>query len=133
VLALLARSGSRGVSRAKLLALLWPDASDEQGRRVVTQALYALRRDMGDERAIAGTQDLRLDSNVVWCDVCEFEAALDRGRPTAPPRSTPDRSSMASGSPVLQSSSAGLMTRVRHCSTSCTTRWKPCSRGRARR
>jgi len=79
VLALLARSGSRGVSRAKLLALLWPDASDEQGRRVVTQALYALRRDMGDERAIAGTQDLRLDSNVVWCDVCEFEAALDRG------------------------------------------------------
>ena len=79
VLALLARGGRRGVSRSKLLALLWPDASEDQGRRVVTQALYALRRDLGGDRAIAGTQDLRLDNDVVWCDVREFEEALDRG------------------------------------------------------
>lgn len=79
VLALLARGGARGVSRAKLLALLWPDASDEQGRRVVTQALYALRRDLGDDRCISGTQDLRLATEVIWCDVEAFDSALERG------------------------------------------------------
>ena len=79
VLALLARGGRRGVSRAKLLALLWPDASDERGRRVVTQALYALRRDLGGDRCITGTQDLRLASDIIWCDIEAFDAALDRG------------------------------------------------------
>src|SRR5215213_6358450 len=69
VLALVARSGKRGVSRAKLLGLLWPDAREEQGRRVLAQALYALRRDLGDDRAVVGNQDVRLDPDVLWCDV----------------------------------------------------------------
>ena len=79
LLAVLARGGQRGVPRAKLVALLWPDADDVKGRRVVTQALYALRRDMGHERAIAGTQDLRLDSEIVWSDVHAFENAVQSG------------------------------------------------------
>ena len=79
VLALIARAASRGVTRGKVLALLWPDASEEQGRRVVTQALYALRRDLGSDDAIVGTQDLRLNADVVWCDVVQFDDALGRG------------------------------------------------------
>ncbi len=79
VLALLARGGRRGVPRGKLMALLWPDASEDQGRRVLTQAVYALRRDMGSDRAIAGTQDLRLDADIVWCDVEAFESAMQSG------------------------------------------------------
>jgi len=79
VLVMVARGGKRGATRAKLLALLWPDADDEQGRRVVTQALYALRRDLGSDEAIVGTQELRLNSDHVWCDATEFEAALARG------------------------------------------------------
>ena len=42
VLVMVARGGKRGTTRGKLLEVLWPDADDEQGRRVVTQALYAL-------------------------------------------------------------------------------------------
>ncbi len=79
VLVLVARGGKRGATRAKLLDLLWPDADDEQGRRVVTQALYALRRDLGNDEAIVGTQELRLNSDHVWCDATEFDAALARG------------------------------------------------------
>ena len=81
VLAVVARGGKRGASRAKLLAMLWPDADEDQGRRVLTQALYALRRDLGDDEAIVGTQDLRLNPELVWCDACAFDEALSRGDP----------------------------------------------------
>lgn len=79
VLALMARGGDRGVTRAKLLAMLWPDAHDDQGRRVLSQALYALRRDLGRDEAIVGAQELRLNTREVWCDVAEFEACLAHG------------------------------------------------------
>ena len=81
VLVVVARGGERGATRGKLLSLLWPDASEEQGRRVMTQALYALRRDLGggNEDAIVGTRELRLNRDIVWCDAAEFEAALAEG------------------------------------------------------
>lgn len=79
VLVLVARGGKRGTTRGKLLEVLWPDADEEQGRRVVTQALYALRRDLGDDDCIVGTQELRIDTEHVWCDVNEFDDALARG------------------------------------------------------
>src|SRR5262245_27341787 len=73
VLALVARAGQRGATRAKLLALLWPDNQDDHGRRVLNQALYALRRDLGQNLAIQGAQELRLNTEIVWCDIAEFE------------------------------------------------------------
>ena len=79
ILAIIARGGQRGATRGKLLALLWPDADEEQGRRVVTQALYALRRDLGRDDALVGTQDLRLNREILWCDAEAFDAALARG------------------------------------------------------
>ena len=79
MLALIARGGGRGVTRGKVLSLLWPDADEDQGRRVVTQALYALRRDLGNDEAILGTQDLRLNAGLVWCDVVQFDHALGQG------------------------------------------------------
>jgi DNA-binding SARP family transcriptional activator len=79
VLAIIARGGRRGATRGKLLALLWPDADEDQGRRVVTQALYALRRDLGRDDTLVGTQDVRINSNALWCDVEAFDSALARG------------------------------------------------------
>jgi DNA-binding SARP family transcriptional activator len=79
VLAVLARAGERGVTREKLIALLWPDADEERGRKLLTQALYTLRRDLGGEDPIAGTKELRLDPAVIDCDLVEFEAARREG------------------------------------------------------
>jgi DNA-binding SARP family transcriptional activator/TolB-like protein len=79
ILALLARAGERGISREKLLSLLWPDADDERGPRTLAQALYALRRDLGVEEAIVGSKDLRLDPALTSSDVSEFASALARG------------------------------------------------------
>jgi DNA-binding SARP family transcriptional activator len=79
LLVLIARGGSRGVARAKLLDVLWPDAGEARGRRAIAQALYALRRDLGDEDAITGTQLLSLNDQVAWCDLIAFEQALEDG------------------------------------------------------
>jgi len=79
VLALLARAGERGVARDKVLALLWPDADDERGPRALTQAVYALRKELGSEEAISGARELRLNPEYVTTDVAELAAALVRG------------------------------------------------------
>ncbi len=81
ILAVLARAGERGVSRSTLLSLFWPDEPDEErGRKALSQATYALRRDLGDERVIVGTHELRLDTEYLQTDVGEFAAHMRSGR-----------------------------------------------------
>ena len=79
LLAVLAAAGPAGVSRDKLLALLWPESDDERARHALKQGVYALRRDLGNENAIVGTAALSLDPTVVASDIREFEDALARG------------------------------------------------------
>ena len=57
VLALLARAGRPGITREKILALLWPDEPEERARRSLNQAVYSLRRDLGDDDALLGARD----------------------------------------------------------------------------
>lgn len=79
LLAVLATAGPAGVSRDKLLALLWPESDDERARHALKQGVYALRRDLGTENAIVGTATLSLDASVVGSDVREFDDAIGRG------------------------------------------------------
>ena len=79
ILAVLARAGGRGVSRDRLVALLWPDTDEEHGRRSLNQALYALRQELGSEEAILGTRELRLNPDLVETDIGEYEAASASG------------------------------------------------------
>ena len=76
ILALLARAGDRGLSREKVIGFLWPDSDEERARRLLSQAVYMLRRDLGSEDAIVGVRDLRIGSDVLTSDVAEFEQAL---------------------------------------------------------
>lgn len=94
LLAVIARSGARGVTREQLQSLLWPDIDDERARRVLTHALYALRRDLGAEDAIAGVKDLRLNPDTIGCDVVDFENAIVAR--------DPERAAEAYGGPFLQ-------------------------------
>ena len=75
LLAALARAGSRGMTRERVLALLWPDTDEERARKTLSQAIYSLRRGMGDD-ALVGTTDLRLDPSLVTSDVGEFAEAI---------------------------------------------------------
>ncbi|MFN2565912.1 MAG: protein kinase [Gemmatimonadaceae bacterium] len=81
LLPLLAVAGVRGMSRDKLLLYLWPESEQEKARHALTQALYALRRDLGAEELFLGTNDLRLNPQLITSDVGDLEQAHARGDP----------------------------------------------------
>jgi DNA-binding SARP family transcriptional activator len=80
VLAILAVSGEQGVSRERLVSILWPDAGPERGRKALTQTLYSLRRATGADDLFEGVGEVRLNRAVVDCDVIEFDVALREHR-----------------------------------------------------
>lgn len=72
-LAVLASSGERGMAKARLTALLWPDRTDEQARHALAQMLYALRRDTGaDTLTTATTGIVALNPAAITFDVADF-------------------------------------------------------------
>lgn len=76
---MLARAGSRGVTRDKLLAYLWPETDAERGGHRLTQLLYSLRRDLGaDDLFLSAGGELRLNPLSITVDVAEFSDALER-------------------------------------------------------
>jgi DNA-binding SARP family transcriptional activator/TolB-like protein/Flp pilus assembly protein TadD len=79
VLAVLARARDRGVSRDRLIGLLWGEVEEERARRSLNQALYALRQELGSEDAILGTRDLRLNPELIEVDLAAFETARASG------------------------------------------------------
>src|SRR5262245_4046516 len=78
LLALLAHAGDRGLSRDKLLGFLWAESPPDSARHKLEQALYMLRRQLGDG-LFQGTDPLRLNGEVLAADVGEFERAIGRG------------------------------------------------------
>jgi serine/threonine-protein kinase len=72
LLAILAAAGQRGISRDRLISLLWLDADEEKARKGLNQALYALRQEIGSDEAISGTRDLVLSPDHVRSDISEF-------------------------------------------------------------
>jgi TolB-like protein/DNA-binding SARP family transcriptional activator/Tfp pilus assembly protein PilF len=79
LLAVLAASGDRGRSRDSLLALFWPDASQERARHSLEQLLYAIRTSVHNE-AFLGVNPVSLNPEVVRSDAMAFERALTEDR-----------------------------------------------------
>ena len=52
--------------------------AEERARNSLSQAVYSLRRDLGDEDALVGSKDLRLSLERIAVDVVEFDDALQR-------------------------------------------------------
>ncbi|MGE0552228.1 MAG: BTAD domain-containing putative transcriptional regulator [Gemmatimonadales bacterium] len=76
LLAVLASAGSVGVSRDRVLGILWPDRDEAKARHALSQTLYSLHRDLGAEATIA-EPTLRLDPSRIRSDLAELEAALE--------------------------------------------------------
>ena len=79
LLAIIAIAGKKGVSRDRLLTLLWPESGKTQGRHGLAQSLYALKRDLQTDELFLGTSELRLNPDVITCDVEDFREALMAG------------------------------------------------------
>jgi DNA-binding SARP family transcriptional activator/TolB-like protein len=78
LLALLGAAGPTGISRDRLLLYLWPESDTERARHALKQAVYSLRRDLGNDDVIVGTATLTLNPALVELDLGDFEAAIAR-------------------------------------------------------
>src|SRR6185295_1727653 len=78
LLALLALSRDRGISRDKILTYLWPESDEPHARHALSQLLYGLRRQLPHREVVTGGADLRLNSEVIASDLSQFAAALAR-------------------------------------------------------
>ena len=76
LLALLALSPSRTVTRGKLAGYLWPDSAEKTARNRLNTHLHQLRALLGNDALVSAGDDLRLTDSV-RCDVCEFRDALE--------------------------------------------------------
>lgn len=79
VLAIIGAAGTAGVSRDKLLGLLWPDRTEERARHVLSQSLYALRRSLGTSDLLIPGGVPRLNQAVISSDVGDFVEAIRAG------------------------------------------------------
>ncbi len=79
-LALLALLSSRarkgGMSRDRLIALLWPHADAENGRRFLSDSVYRINQALGGDVITAAGDELRLDKQRLPSDLDAFEEAL---------------------------------------------------------
>ena len=80
LLAILAASGESGLSRDKLVALLWPETTDERARHSLTQLMYAARRAVKvNDLFVADGSDVRLNSKRITSDLRALDEALATG------------------------------------------------------
>ncbi|MGK7310611.1 MAG: BTAD domain-containing putative transcriptional regulator [Candidatus Longimicrobiales bacterium M2_2A_002] len=79
LLALLATASGRSMSRERLISLIWPHKGETQGRRLLSVAVYDIRRELGDDVLVSRGDDLVLDPEALPSDVEELEAAIAAG------------------------------------------------------
>lgn len=83
LVAFLALHGPRPVSRDKVLAHLWTDARTERARRSLADAVYIVRRAMGDAAIASVGDELVLNAGLVWSDVGSFNDAIANDDPAS--------------------------------------------------
>jgi len=82
LLTYLAVSTPRGSHRRdKLIAVFWPETTEERARNALSQAVFVLRRGLGNAVVVtSGDDEVGLDSEKMRCDAAAFEQLLDEGR-----------------------------------------------------
>jgi DNA-binding SARP family transcriptional activator len=75
LLTLLAAGSERGMSRDKVVALLWPECDSKRARHRLSQLGHALRRSLGEHIFVSASAELRLDSGQITSDIAEFRTA----------------------------------------------------------
>lgn len=79
LLALVAASAPRAVSRDRVMAFLWPESDPERASNSLRQALHGLRRSLGEELFLPETASgLQLDNKKVHVDLWAFREAVAR-------------------------------------------------------
>ncbi|HEX5004632.1 MAG TPA: BTAD domain-containing putative transcriptional regulator [Gemmatimonadales bacterium] len=67
--------------RDTLLAMFWPELDTAGARNALRQALFHLRRELGDGVLVnRGDEEVGLNTKLIWSDIGEFEASAEAGR-----------------------------------------------------
>src|SRR5256885_14771515 len=91
LLAYLAAAAPFGFHRRdSLVALFWPELDQEHARAALRQALYGLRRPLGEDAlGSRGDEEIGVDPSRFWCDAVAFDDAVAAGRPARAPAPDP--------------------------------------------
>ena len=79
LLAVLVMAGASGVSREKLIGLLWPENDEARARNLLNQSVHALRGALGADVVLSVGDTLQLNADRVSSDVAAFEMAVAEG------------------------------------------------------
>ncbi len=79
LLTIVAAAGERGLSRDKIIALLWPEADARRAGHRLSQLLHSLRRSLGEDSLVASAGEIRVNPDRMTSDVAEFNTARSRG------------------------------------------------------
>ena len=80
LVAILAAARGRPVGRDRIIGLLWPDTPADAARHSLSEGLYVLRKELGDDGFLALGDEVGLDPARVNSDLDDFERALAEGR-----------------------------------------------------
>jgi TolB-like protein/DNA-binding SARP family transcriptional activator/Tfp pilus assembly protein PilF len=67
------------ITREKVIAYLWPSASEARGRRLLSDSIYRIHQGLKREAVVATGEDLRLDADCLPCDAVDFRNAMAAG------------------------------------------------------
>lgn len=79
LLALLATAPAASHRRDKIVAWLWRESSEERGRHSLSDTLYVLHEELGEDAIEVHGDELFLNPSVVTVDLWDFRAALESG------------------------------------------------------
>ena len=79
LLAAVVAAGDHGISRDRLLLLLWPDSTETKARHALAQTLYSFRRELGDDLIRSEPAELLADPSQLSSDLQDFLDARSRG------------------------------------------------------
>jgi DNA-binding SARP family transcriptional activator len=77
LLTLLAASRD-GITRDRIVGLLWSECDEGRARHTLSQLVHALRRAVHERVIVGSGMSLRLDAAIVSSDLADFEAAIAR-------------------------------------------------------
>lgn len=79
LLAILATASARGMSREKIICLLWPESDANRAGGALRQMLHNVRKQLQCSDVILGTTDLRLNNDRIRSDLEQFRMLISRG------------------------------------------------------
>jgi DNA-binding SARP family transcriptional activator/TolB-like protein/tetratricopeptide (TPR) repeat protein len=79
LLAILAAARGRTVGRERIIGLLWPEHRTAAARHLLSESLYVLRKELGENAFVSSGDEVGLNGEILESDVEAFESAIEAG------------------------------------------------------